>query len=119
MKISMAGISTAAVCDLHPSLALARVGATIVLQGDLPGDDGTWTAIPCQDPNCNRFYSPYRGYFYARAGERPVVGFPKTLNCNCHSEPVFMYLMTTEKELMWACPECAATQPYMAEAHAS
>jgi hypothetical protein len=113
MKISMA-----AACDVHQSLPLDRHLHTLVVQS-VTGDTGTRDALHCQDPNCNRFYSPDRGYFTAKAGERPVYPIPSTLRCRQHNEPVFMYLMTTEKELTWACPQCAATQPYTVEAHAS
>jgi hypothetical protein len=102
---------SSAVCDVHRSLLLLpRTMATITFR------DGAamWQeeAFPCQDPNCHRYYSPSRGYFYAKAGVHPDFGNPlKAPQCRHNSEPTHMFLMRKDEDLVWACPECNATQP--------
>jgi hypothetical protein len=103
---------SSAVCDVHQSLALRRdVVSTIVFKSFM-GESSEQHALPCQDPSCKRYYSPWRGYFSATVEDRPDYGVPSTKpQCRQHQpEVVFLYLMEKNSELMWACPECSVTQ---------
>src|ERR1700682_3001251 len=81
-------ISTAVVCDVH-HVTLDRHVHTFVLKGELPV--GKRDTLRCQYPICDQYYTPDRGYFSAKAGDRPADPIPATLRCRQHNEHVFMY----------------------------
>jgi hypothetical protein len=104
-----------ALCDVHTSVPFRRnVVATITL-GSTYGS-GQEDAFCCQNPGCTRCYSPWRGYYWATEGEYLDQGVPSLKpQCRHNSEPVYMFLMMKDGELLWACPEdrCEATRPWM------
>jgi rubrerythrin len=78
------------------------------------GEDIEEAAFSCQDPNCYRRYSPLRGYFsYAKVGEHPNFGDSlRAQYCVHNNKPIYMFLKSVDKELVWVCPECGFTKAF-------
>jgi hypothetical protein len=86
-------------CDRH--LAPFREGlARITFRSG-----GEEYAFCCEDPTCDRHYSPSRGYFSAEPGENPDFGTPsKRPHCMHNAEASYMFLALKDGEPMWVCP---------------
>src|ERR1017187_144427 len=72
-------------------------------------------AFACQDPDCSRYYSPWRCYFFAKVGEYPDFGVPsKKPQCRHESETMYMFLTWKDGMLLWACPVkgCGKAEPF-------
>ena len=110
---------SSAVCDVHLSLPLLpNTKATIIFRDGRTEQQED--ALACQDPNCHRYYSPWRGYFFAKIGEYPDFGNPMNVpQCRHHSETMYMFLMKKDDVLAWACPECETTQPFTCDSSQS
>jgi len=103
-----------AVCDVHQSLPLLH-GKKVTITFRDRTTDKQEDAFACQDPNCHRYYSPWRGYFRAKEGEYPDFGVPSKMpQCRHNSEPMYMFLMRKDGMLMWACPVegCGKAEPF-------
>ena len=64
---------------------------------------------------CERCYSPQRGYFRASRGEFIDQGVPSMkAQCRHNSEPLYMFLMRKDDDLLWVCPVdgCEAKQQF-------
>ena len=65
----------------------------------------TVTAFQCpRHPECNAHYTPKRGYFGARNGERPEFDPNGAPSCRHEDEMLRMFLMHENGKLVWACP---------------
>lgn len=102
---------SSALCDVHRALPLLRsTKVTITFTDGRTAQEEE--ALTCGESKCNRYYSPWRGYFSAQVGEYPDFGVPsKKPQCRHNSEPIYMFLMEKDGVLVWSCPECSATQP--------
>ena len=101
------------VCDVHLSHPLDR---TFSIVCSLAGTTDTLTikARGNQAVDCNRYYEPSRSYFTADESGRFERGNPNAQpQCRRHQpEMVFMYVAKKDRELVWTCPECGATQEF-------
>jgi len=102
---------SSAVCDIHQSLPLRKDVVATIRFVSFGGESSTQEALKCQDSNCHRYYSPWRGYFLAKFADHPDFGVPsKKPQCRRHSEPIYMFLLKKDEALLWACPECKVTR---------
>jgi|ERR1039458_3764132 hypothetical protein len=105
---------SSALCDIHQSLLLLHnTKATIIFRDGRAEQQED--AFACQDPDCSRYYSPWRGYFFAKVGEYPDFGVPsKKPQCRHESETMYMFLTWKDGMLLWACPVkgCGKAEPF-------
>jgi hypothetical protein len=103
-----------AVCDLHHLGPLYRVAIAFGSGHEAPQE----AALHCPNVDCERCYSPERGYFLAKEGQYIDQGVPsKKAQCRHGSEPVYMVLTLNNGELLWAClaDGCQASREYQTQ----
>ena len=103
-----------ALCDVHQSGPLVRATITLHFTRYALQED----ALRCSVADCDRCYSPQRGYFRATQNEFIDQGVPSTKpQCRHNAEPVYMFLMRKDAELLWVCPMdgCNAKQSCLAQ----